>query len=213
MGLAFTVTARLEFIIATLSCIILLLIVPLIPETSMMLSRALSLPDISRALSGPGSPGRTSMLQECLGRLLQGIDFEAECSEPGLAQVFETLRLKHQQKPGLGEVNAVLFARAGDRTSLQCVLALLFELPVMAVQHALRAENPNLLLIMARSKNFAWSSVRAIMTVAPHTEQDSLLEYERCEDYHAIAIVDCERLVRLIKVHLQQRSVLMRQNR
>lgn len=175
-----------------------------------MYARAVSLPDISRALSQSQSAERAGWLHNCLKKMIDGGYGSEEIPEviPSGA-TFEKLRVQRERR-GLGEVDAVLFAKAGDRHSVLCALTLIFDMPARIVFRAMNSVNPSLLMVLCRAGNFAWSSVKALFDLNPALDRDGLLEAERCEDYHRISIADCERLVRLVKVHIHQSALIER---
>lgn len=167
--------------------------------------RPATLIDFSRALNERGGETRSNLLHVYLDQLLTNAPEGEAANEAQMASAFEFLREAHIRQP-LNELNVAAFARAKESAQTICAFALMLELPVSTVANATFASNPALLMILCRSQNFAWSSVKSMLTLAPAIYNDPTLELERCDDYHGLSLHESERLFRLVKVHLHQKN-------
>lgn len=171
--------------------------------------RPATLSDLSRALNERSTVGRSNLLHNYLNQLLEENDGEEIANQERMGSAFGLLRQLHLRQP-LNELNIAAFACANEVTQAICAFALVLDIPVSTVASAVYSRNTSLLLILCRSQNFAWSTVKTLLSLYPSYPDDRLLEMERCNDYHALSIHESERLFRLVKVHLHQKSYLSR---
>lgn len=118
--------------------------------------------------------------------------------------IYRGLRERYARR-ALGEVDLALYAKAGQVEQCACCLALVFDFPIELAENALAVDDPGFLLLACRSQNFAWSTVAALLALAPSRVDDDLFKMQCCEDYHMLAQQDAQRFMRLLKVNLQNR--------
>ena len=79
-----------------------------------------------------------------------------------LAAAFQKLRELALPAP-VGELELVAFAQAGQTALLACALAEISHFPQEAIHQFLASDRPDLMLVVCRTQNFAWSSVKLIL--------------------------------------------------
>ena len=117
-----------------------------------------------------------------------------------LARAYDSLREAFQS--GLiDEVGVAIFATDGQREHVICALARMTGLRAERIEPAFYGPSADFLLVICRIHNFAWSSVKALLTL--HQSQMSGIEIaELHEEYHRIPIQAAKRFGRFLHVHL-----------
>lgn len=118
--------------------------------------------------------------------------------------VYRGLRERAERR-ALCEVDLALYAKSGQREQAACCFALIFDMPIELSESAVSAEDPGFLLLACRSRQFAWSTVDALLSLASGRMNDKLFAMQCCDDYHTLATADAQRFMRLLKVNLQSR--------
>lgn len=119
-----------------------------------------------------------------------------------LGALFQSMSNRHRQRP-LGEVDIARQARIYERDGMVCTMALALDLPFGLVSASLARGNRNLLLVICRASNFAWSTMESILALDADYKADQLLQMQCCDEYHAIPIDDARRLLSLIRLNFQ----------
>lgn len=119
-----------------------------------------------------------------------------------LGTLFQSMSNRHRQRP-FGEIDIARQARINERDGMVCSMALALDLPFGLVSASLARGNRNLLLILCRANNFAWSTMESILALDADYKADQLLQMQCCDEYHAIAINDARRLLSLIRLNFQ----------
>lgn len=131
-------------------------------------------------------------------------DVIATLHQQTLAKIYESLRINFRDGP-IDEVDVAIFATDGKRDHVICALSRLMGLPAERVELAFSGESTDLLLVICRTHNFAWSSVRALLELH-HTRINPAVLEELHAEYHLMPLEAARRFGRFLHVHMNQPS-------
>ena len=90
-----------------------------------------------------------------------------------------------------------------------CGLAALADAPNTLAERALLAAGPDLLLLLCRALDFAWSTTATLLALRRPRDEDAAALFER---YHAMTGPSARRLVRFMRVVVSQPDPHARRN-
>ena len=119
-----------------------------------------------------------------------------------MARAYQTLRDLGISRD-IGELDVMEFAQKSDCALTVCAIALLAHLPVNIAGRLFTADVADLLLVVCRAQNFAWSTVRLLLELrfagAPSVATERVL----CDEYHDMPIAMAQRFGRFLRAHFE----------
>lgn len=131
---------------------------------------------------------------------LIGIEPIAASPMENLAAAFQRLRNLGLPAP-VGELDLVAFARAGEKALVACALAEICHFTPEASHELLASHRPDLTLVVCRTQNFAWSSVKLILGLCQQSPIQLPDENWLCDEYHRMPIPIAQRFCRFLQIH------------
>ena len=119
-----------------------------------------------------------------------------------MARAYHTLRDLSLSRE-IDELNVMDFAKLGDYPQTVCAIAHLAYLPVDAADRLFAIDNAQLLLVVCRAQNFAWSTVRLLLALRASGPPAAGVERNLCDDYHAMPPMMAQRFGRFLRAHFE----------
>lgn len=120
---------------------------------------------LMNALQGAFDARQPAVRSEALGILRSAFLAGAPAARPDALDyegAWHSMRLRRQDAMA-SELQMIRALENGETAEAVCALADLARLPVEAVEHALLGKDAEALLILGRSENFAWSTMRLLL--------------------------------------------------
>lgn len=171
--------------------------------------------EISNAIGSTSDMGRTAALRKLVQKLSEPAsvpppssalcgDVIATLRQRTLARINDTMRASFRNVL-IDELNVVIFANEGKRDHVICGLSRMTGLPADKIDRAFCGTSADFLLVLCRTHNFAWSSVKALLALHAMTIDNAGIE-EMHEEYHHIPIQAAKRIGRFLHVHLARQA-------
>ena len=122
--------------------------------------------------------------------------------QQSMARAYQALRELSFIEP-IGELNIMHYARDGKREMTICAIAQIAYLPVDVADRMFTAAAPDILLVICRAQNFAWSTLRSMLAMHRSAPLASEVEQELCDDYHAMPLALAQRFGRYLRAHFE----------
>ncbi len=137
-------------------------------------------------------------------RVLSGITADAIGSGEQLTYDYSTARVAvaalHASK-ALDESQVCNFAKHGKFEETAVALELLCEFPIDAIERVFLSENPELILILAKSLRFSWETAGHIMRLCPNSRCWSEMKSETHRaHFEKLQVATAKRVIRFYKV-------------
>ena len=177
------------------------------------LQRAPAGRDIMLAVTMAGDRERVEALRRIAGRLHDGgrdsaasvrDEVLAVLHQQSMARAYQTLRELSFAEP-IDELHVMRFAAEGQRELAACAIANLAHLPVHIAERLFAACSADMLLVVCRAQNFAWSTLRLLLSLRADPLTDAE-EQALCDDYHDMPLALAQRFGRYLRAHFEMES-------
>ena len=122
--------------------------------------------------------------------------------DQALAHIYDNLCRSAGGIP-LNELDMITFASNGQMDHITCAFSSMTGLPADRIELAFTGRRPDLLLIVCRTLNFAWSTVILVLRLRKYPPSIAAQEI-LCDEYHGIAILQAQRFIRFLNVHVSK---------
>ena len=166
--------------------------------------------DIMLAVTMPGDRERVEALRRVAARLRFDSAPAASVREEvlavlhqqSMARAYHTLRELSFAEP-IGELHVMRFAGDGERELAACAIAGIAHLPVHVAEQLLGGGDADMLLVVCRAQNFAWSTMRLLLALRPEAPLAQADERALCDDYHDMPLALAQRFGRYLRAHFE----------
>jgi len=137
-------------------------------------------------------------------RVLSGIAADAVGAAEEPARDYSEARFVVEalhESQALDESQVHNFAKLGSFEETAVALETLCEFPIDAIERIFQSENPELILILAKSNNFSWETTKHILYLCPNSPYWSELKIETFQShFDKLQVATAQRVIRFYKV-------------
>jgi uncharacterized protein (DUF2336 family) len=153
---------------------------------------------VQKRLLARAKPGTQAEIRKVLDQVSQEVATKA--APRSFAAAMQTVRALHQQRP-LTEADVLEYAKAGKYDETIAALAMMCSVPVEVVDRLMGGERYDPVLILGRSAEFSWDTVRAIITAKRGAKGTSTQAVEVAkENFDRLSAATAQRVVRFWQV-------------
>ncbi len=152
---------------------------------------------VQKRLLAQAKPETQAEIRKVLAKVTDEVGIKA--APRNYAVAMETVRAMHREQK-LDEAAVLEFATTGQYDETLASLATLCEVPIEVVDRLLNGERADPVLILARSVNFTWPTVKAIIAARPGVKPTNQIFDSAFENFERLTPQTAQRVVRFWQV-------------
>src|SRR5665213_251996 len=152
---------------------------------------------VQKRLLAAAKPETQAEIRRVLAKVTDEV--AAKAAPRNYAAALATVRALHKERK-LTEADIVSYAEAGKYEETIAALSTLCAVPVEVVDRLMNGERADPVLILARSANFGWPTVKAVIASRPGTKTSQQTLDDAFENFERLTAATAQRVVRFWQV-------------